>query len=135
MRSLARFSAAAAAAGTAALLFAAPAQAEVVLLAVDGPDWDIPCSTQCTIRVQTTGEDLFEPVHFFIDGEAFGTATPDNNGGTEEAFAFLAWAPPELRTYTITAVQGESSRSITVTLPYDGEGNGSSGLLPTGSAG
>lgn len=113
---------AALAAAAAMLLATAPqAAAEITSLSARGDDYGIPCGSEygCNLYVGTDGEDWDAPVTFLIDGEVLGTVTPGSHTGEGPGSAWMDWDPAVDTTYTITVVQGESSRSMTITLPYE----------------
>ncbi|WP_067720633.1 hypothetical protein [Nocardia yamanashiensis] len=114
-------------------LFAAPASAQVSTIEVHGMDWGLACyaPTSCKLIVVLTGADRGQPVTIQIDGVAVATGLTPTVDGTK-AYANYNWSPEVDKTYTITAIQGASTKTATLTLP--GELGGTTPKVTTGSA-
>ncbi|MGW5107653.1 hypothetical protein [Nocardia sp. NPDC004123] len=85
----------------------------------------VPCTTTwkvCIVTVTLVGEDQYTPASLSINGRVVAR----NDDGT--TLLGYDWTPATTGTYTLTATQGASTKTITVDITKVGPG------FPTGSA-
>ncbi|MGV9840466.1 hypothetical protein ACWDUL_40640 [Nocardia niigatensis] len=90
----------------------------------------VPCTTTgkgCLVSAMLVGDDQHTPASLTLNGRVVAR---NDNGNTWLAYD---WTPTTTGTYTFTATQGASTKTITVDITKVGD-TGSSNLFPTGSA-
>ncbi|MFE3054805.1 hypothetical protein [Nocardia sp. NPDC059239] len=90
----------------------------------------VPCTTtgkDCLVGAWLVGEDQHTPASLTLNGRL--VARTDNGS----IWLTYNWTPTTTGTYTFTATQGASTKTITVDITKVGD-TGSSNLFPTGSA-
>lgn len=109
-------------------LLAGPASARVDLIRAGGWDWHMPCMTgsTCRITVSLAGFDRAEPVTLKIDGVVVADRELPIVSDSSSTLLYF-WTPPADGTYTVTATQGSSTETATLTIPGD-LGGGTGGL-------